>query len=45
MDFGNEYKDFKSMTLEGQYDRYNKQKPYILTIANLNSGCGRSEFW
>ena len=45
MDFGDKCKDFKSMTLDGQYDRNNEQNTYVLLIANLNPGHGRSEFW
>ena len=45
MDFGNKHKDFKSMTLDGQYNGYNEQTPtycplptWILVVVEVNFG-------
>ena len=44
MDFRNKCKDLKSVILDGYYDMYDEQNTYILSVANLDSGCGGGEF-
>ena len=45
MDLGDKCKDLEFVTLNSHYDRYDKQNTYLLSIGNLNSGCGGGEFW
>ena len=45
MDLRDKHKDLESVILDGDYDWYNEQNSYILSITNLDPGCGGGEFW